>query len=281
MRNHTRVIFLVFVMASKRKVKKHRKMVVKQTIDAIKKYRFPIDRWYYGGGYFIFSFGKSEFNLHVVFRDIPMMKFGIWKTKHYGDKDWYYFAECIPYIDKFKPSRSSFEFESLESMMEWVGKSIKDPSFYVSELENMYCDPDSEYRPHCFQNIENDYKRSLYEDSHNWFSPEEYETYLKAFNEVIKSIDTEKFDVIWRNTYGYKDLYDVWYYPDDSVTDEECEELFQKFRKAKCFIFEWRPLPSHFFKHKYAYHWKIHPENERLYFNKKKHYKYFCNENNN
>ena len=112
-------------MASKRKVKKQRKMVVKQTIKEIEKYNFPID-YYYGGGYYIFSFGKSEFNLHLTFKDIPMMKFGIWKTSCYGDKNWYYFAECIPYIDKFKPSRSSFEFNSLESMMEWVSNAIKD-----------------------------------------------------------------------------------------------------------------------------------------------------------
>jgi hypothetical protein len=159
--------------------------------------------------------------------------------------------------------------------MEWVSNAIKDRNFYISELENMYCDLNSQYHPHNFQDIENDYKRSLYENSHNWFSPEEYETYVKAFNEWIRSIDIEKFDVIWRKSDGYKDLYDVWYYPDDSVSDEECEEIWRQLRSMKCFTFQWKPLPPHFFKHKYLYRWKINPKCEHLYFNQKKHIKYF------
>jgi len=260
-------------MASKRKVEKHRKMLVKQTIKEIKKYRFPFD-YRYGGGYFIFSFSKSEFNLHVTFRQIPMMKFGIWKVQSYGDQKWYYFAECFPYIDKFKPSRSSFSFESLESMMNWVSQAINNHDFYVSELENMYCVANSDYHPNNFQDIEKDHKADLYRHSHNWFDPEEYEANLKAFNKIIAEADTKNYDIIWTNAYSYKDLYDVWIYCEDTLTDDEIFEFESKLRKCRCFTHQ-RPLPSDFFKHRNNYCWKIKPGNEQLYFNKKKHYKYF------
>ena len=59
-------------------------------------------------------------------------------SKSYGDKNWYFFAECFPYIDKFKPSRCEFEWNSLESMMEWVSRCIKESKFYISELEGVY-----------------------------------------------------------------------------------------------------------------------------------------------
>ena len=96
-------------------------MLVMKTIKRIKKYQIPFD-YKYGGGYFIFSFSDDKFNLHVTFRELPMMKFGIWKVNCYGDKPNYYFAECLPYIDKFKPSRCEFEWDSLESKMEWVSR---------------------------------------------------------------------------------------------------------------------------------------------------------------
>lgn len=253
-------------MASKRKVKKQRKMVVKQTIKEIEKYNFPIN-YYYGGGYFIFSFSKSEFNLHLTFKDIPMMKFGIWKTSCYGDKNWYYFAECIPYIDKFKPSRSSFGFNSLESMMEWVSRCIKEPKFYISELERVY--------EESFIQILKDYADDLYRDSHNGFDPEEYQDNIKKFNELVESIDIEKMDFFWRKSDGFKNSYDVFYYPEDSVSDEEIKDFERRLRECKCFSFQWRPLPPHFFKKPWLYKYKIHPGNKCLYFNQKKHYKEF------
>ena len=120
-------------MSSKRRVKKQRKMLVMQIIKKIKKYQIPFD-YKYGGGYFVFSFDGNGFNLHITFRELPMMKFGIWKVNSYGDKPNYYFAECFPYIDKFKPSCCEFGWDSLESMMEWVSRCIKEPKFYISEL---------------------------------------------------------------------------------------------------------------------------------------------------
>ena len=253
-------------MASKRKIKKQRKTLVMQTIKKIKKYQIPFD-YKYGGGYFIFSFDGDEFNLHITFRELPMMKFGIWKVNCYGDKSNYYFAECLPYIDKFKPSRCEFEWDSLESMMEWVSRCTKEPKFYISELERVYDES--------FIQILRDHADDLYRDSHNGFDQDEYQENLKKFNELVKAIDTKKMDFFWRKSDGFKNLYDVFYYPDDSISDEEIKEFEDKLWECKCFSFQWRPLPPHFFKHKNQYRWKIHPGNKCLYFNQKKHYKEF------
>lgn len=260
-------------MTSKRKVAKLRKMEVLKVIKKIKQYKLPFD-YQYGGGYFVFSFDVDEFNLHITFRQLPMMKFGIWKTKSYGDKNWYFFAECFPYIDKFKPSYSNFSWDNLESMMEWVIKCIKEPKFYISELESKYC-KESEYHPHNFQDILKDHADDLYRESHNGFDQDEYQDNIKRFNELVKLIDTKKMDFFWRKSDGFYNLYDVYYYLDKSVSDEEIKEFEDRLWKCRCSSFQWRPLPLHFFKHKNQYRWKIHPGNKCLYFNQKKHYKEF------
>ena len=260
-------------MPSKRKVAKQRKLLVMKTIKEIKKYKIPFD-YKYGGGYFVFTFDSDEFNLHITFRELPMMKFGIWKVHGYGDRKWYYFAECLPYIDKFKPSCSTFKWDNLESMMEWVSECIKTPRFYISELESKYC-KESEYHPHNFLDILRDHADDLYRDSHHGFDQDEYETHLKAFNKLISETNSRDYDIFWRKSDGYKNLYDVWYYVAEWVTDEQLEEFERKLRDCKCFLLEWRPLPLHFFKHKNQYRWKIHSGNKCLYFNQKKHYKTF------
>lgn len=253
-------------MTSKRKVAKLRKMEVMKVIKKIKQYRLPFD-YKYGGGYFVFSFDADEFNLHVTFRQLPMIRFGIWKTKSYGDKNWYFFAECFPYIDKFKPSYCEFEWDSLESMMEWVSRCIKESKFYISELERVYDES--------FIQILKDYADDLYRESHNGFDQEEYQNNIKKFNELVKSIDTKKIDFFWRKSDGFYNLYDVYYYPDDSISNEEIKKFEDRLWECRCFSFQWRVLPPYFFKHKNQYRWKIHPGNKCLYFNQKKHLKYF------
>ena len=253
-------------MTSKRRVKKQRKMLVMQTIKEIKKYQIPFD-YKYGGGYFIFSFNGDEFNLHITFRQLPIMRFGIWKVNCYGDKSNYYFAECFPYIDKFKPSHSTFGWDDLESMMSWVSKCIKEPKFYISELESVY--------GNSFEEILKDYTKDLYRESHNGFDLEEYQDNIKKFNELVKSIDVEKIDFFWRKSDGFYNLYDIWYYPENSVSNEEIKDFERKLWECRCFSFQWRPLPNHFFKKPWLYKYKIHPGNKCLYFNQKKHLKIF------
>lgn len=240
-------------------------MLVKKTLKQIDKYRVKYD-YKYGSGYFIFTFGADEFNLHITFKQLPMMKFGIWKVNDFGSTN-YYFAACSPYIDKFKPSCSTFDWDSLESMMEWVAKCINDSKFYISELERVYDES--------FMTILKDYADDLYRDSHNGFDPDEYSTNLQAFNKLVSTLDVEKFDMLWRRSDGFKNLYDVFYYPEESVTDEEIDELENKLWNCRCFSFQWRTLPPHFFKKRWLYRYKIHPGNHSLYFNQKKHLKYF------
>ena len=168
--------------------------VLKQIDKYTKQYRSA-----YGDGHYLFPFGVKNFNLHIVFDKLPLMKFAIWKTT----EKWYYFAECIPYIDKFKPWRCAFEWQSFEEMMELVESWLNDHDKYVSDLEKTYCS-DSQYYPLNYQEIVKDHEDDLYRHSHNWFDPDEYETYLKQFNEIVKSLDVEKWDIFWRKSYGYK-----------------------------------------------------------------------------
>lgn len=256
-------------MTSRRKVAKLRKMEVKKVLKQIDKYQIPYN-YNYGGGYFIFSFGASEFNLHITFKQIPLMKFGIWKTR----VGYEYFAECIPYIDKFKPTRAEFVWDSLEDMMSWVKNAVSNPRFYISELERTYCS-DSPYFPSDFKDILEDHAKDLYRDAHNGFEPDEYEKHLKAFNKIISELDTKDYDIFWKKSDGFYSLYDVWFYVGKNVSNEQLNEFEHKLRDCRCFLFEWRPLPNYFFKHKNEYCWKIHPGNECLYFSQKKHLKTF------
>ena len=256
-------------MTSKRKTAKLRKMEILKVVKQINKYKIPYN-YRYGGGYFIFTFDPHEFNMHLTFKQLPLMKFGIWKIKN----EYEYFAECVPYIDKFKPSYSTFTWDSLDEMMQTIKEWIINPKSFVSELKIQYCS-DSSWKPNSFAEILLDHAKEKYRDSHHGFDENEYESSLKKFNELVKSIDTTKIDFFWRSSDGFKNLYDVWYYVDDSFTNEEIKELEDKLWNCNCFSFQWRPLPNHFFKKPWLYKYKIHPDNKSLYFNQKKHLKLF------
>ena len=47
-------------------------------VKQIDRYKIPYD-YYYGNGYFVFTFDSNEFNMHITFKQLPLMKFGIWK----------------------------------------------------------------------------------------------------------------------------------------------------------------------------------------------------------
>jgi hypothetical protein len=258
-------------MTSKRKDAKLRKMEVKKVLKQIDKYTKQY-RSYYGDGYYLFSFGSKNFNLHIVFDKCPLVKFAIWKCH----TKWYYFAECLPYIDKFKPGHCAFEWDNFDDMMNVVKSWLKDHNTYVNDLERAYCS-ESEYFPSDYQEILEDHQKELYRRSHNWFdTPEEYGTYLKNFKQLVASLDTKYWDIFWRKSDGYKNLYDVWLYAEDTITNEEYDEMLDKFRNdCKCFCFGTRPLPPHFFKKPWLYKYKIHPDNHSLFFNQKKHIAYF------
>ena len=256
-------------MVSIRKVKKTRWMSVKPMIKEIKSYGHKFS-YKYGGGYFIFSFSPDEYNLHITFDKLPNMKFGIWKTTKYGDKKMYFFAENTSFIDKFKPSYSSFGWDTLDEMMTFVHDSITHYDYYKTQMLYAY----NSYKT--WEEFEEYEKNDKFRRSHNYFSDRnEYYECLNKFNTIIKNIDINKFDIFWRLSDGYHDLYDVWYYCDPSVTDEEEDNLLESIIRCRCFVFGSRRLPKSFWSKKNKYQMKIHPENKKLYSSCTKYLSYF------
>ena len=256
-------------MASIRKVKKTRWMSVKPMIKEIKSYGHKFS-YRYGGGYFIFSFSPDEYNLHITFDKLPNMKFGIWKTSKYGDKKMYFFAENTSFIDKFKPSYSSFGWDTLDEMMTFVHDSITHYDYYKTQMLYVY----NSYKT--WEEFEEYEKNDKFRRSHNYFSDRnDYYECLNKFNTIIKNIDINKFDIFWRLSDGYHDLYDVWYYCDPSVTDEEEDNLLESIIRCRGFVFGSRRLPKSFWSKNNKYQMKIHPENKKLYSSCTKYLSYF------
>lgn len=255
-------------MTSKRKSAKLTKMNVRKVLMGIDKYTKDYT-YKYANGHFIYTFREGHFNLHITFDKLPEMKFAIWSIN-----GWHYFAECIPYIDKFKPGRCEFEWPSFEAMMDTVTLWLNNKEKYISDLEERYCS-NSPFFPLNYQEILDDYKLEKFKDAHNGFTLEEYQTYLKKFNELVRSLDVNKIDFFWNKSIGYHHLYDVHYFLSPEWTYEEIGALENKLKECKCFSWGGRPLSPHFFKHKSEYKYKIHPDVYNLYFNQKRHLRYF------
>lgn len=77
-------------MQAIRKVKKSHKMAARPLIKQIKSYGYKFDYDVYAT-YFIWNFDSNGCNLHISFKEIPYMKFGIWKQNNTIQ----YFAEDI------------------------------------------------------------------------------------------------------------------------------------------------------------------------------------------
>lgn len=91
-------------------------MINKEKIDAIlniiRNNKFNPYNISYGDGYFIFEFGENTV-CHFMIKGIKNWKFGIWINTDENKKDKIadVFAQYIPCIDKFKPSRSHYCME--------------------------------------------------------------------------------------------------------------------------------------------------------------------------
>lgn len=259
-------------MASLRKTKKIRWKSIKPMIDMIQSYGHKFT-YKYGGGYFIFDFDKDEYNLHITFNAIPDIKIGIWKCKDYGDKNYYFFAEHIAMIDKFKPSAVNFTFDTLDDLMQWVNKLISDKNFYYSEM--MDC-----YEVNHIKTIEefDEYvEAERFAVSHNYLDKERYENDVNKFNEIVNSIDTKLVDIIWRKSSAFKRLYDVFLYASSDLTDEEFNKLEKDLISCDCSVFYGRILPIHYWKHRRKYQMKVYPNMEIVYTNEKIHKRFYRN----
>ena len=251
-------------MSSLRKIKKKRWMSVNKMIKEIKSYRHKFS-YKYGCGYFIFNFNDDEYNLHITFDKLPNMKFGVWYTTKYGEDKYYFFAEHCAFIDKFKPSAVTFNWDTLDQMMTFVHDSILDNEYYMGQLAYAY--------PMTFNRVDcKEYINTLLKMD-NGFTFEERNEYLKKFNALINSLDTEKYDIFWVKSSVYKTLYHVFYYVATDVSDDGIIAFEKALQDCKCLSLG--GLNNDYWKHRKQYQMKIHPGNKILYTNYKVWRKYF------
>ena len=150
--------------------------------------------------------------------------------------------------------------------MTFVHDSINDKEYYKGQLLYAY--------NHSNLSVEEWDKRTnelLKRD--NGFTFEEKKESLRKFNEFINSIDTNKIDIFWTKSNLYGKLYDVFYYVEENMSDDELNELERKIDECNCFPVA--GLSLHYWKHRKSYQMKVHPENIKLYTNYKIWRRYF------
>jgi hypothetical protein len=247
-------------MASLRKVNKTRWMSVKKMLKEIDKRGMRFS-YKYGSGYFVFSFDADEYNLHIFFNDLPDIRFGIWKTKCYGNDEYYFFAEHDAYVDKFKPSAVAFTFADLDNMIAWAKDIASSSQRYKEVIETEYFKPDDK-----FKTFEEEVKWLKEWHKYNHMERDEYLTSLNKFNGIIASLDTNKWDFFWKRSDCTRTLYDLYYYVDSSVTDEEHDAMEKALTECNVSIMPYG-LHPHYWRNRKAYQVKYHPRNKKLYTN--------------
>lgn len=249
-------------MQSIRKEKKNYKMVARPLVKQIKSYGYKFDYDVYAT-YFIWNFDSNGCNLHITFKKIPYMKFGIWKQNNTIQ----YFAEHILFIDKFKPTRCYFGWDTLEEMMVFVGKCINDKNYYKEQIVKTYYDCD--YNDSIWQEHLDDIEEKKFKKNHNYFTKEEYVKNYNKFQNIIKNLNTEKFIVVWHKSDGFYELYNVWFYTTDLVTTEEAQNFYKELVDCKCYVFDTCRLPKDFWtKKRSRYNYIINPKFKKLFENK-------------
>jgi hypothetical protein len=242
-------------MKSIRKQKKAHQRAARPMIKQIQSYGYKFDYKVYAT-YFIFNFADHDYNLHITFKQIPNMLFGIWKT----GKKFEFFAEDIAHIDKFKPTRCEFVWDSLEDMMEFAGKCINDEKYYRDLILTRYeYDNWQEYLEYV--------ERDKFRNQHNYMNRDEYYECYTKFQELIKNLDTEKFFIIWSKAECCFRLYEVWYYPTIYATKEDCHELYTKLSDCECSVQGYDRVPEDFWnknKRDNKYHFRIVKGEEKL-----------------
>lgn len=213
----------------------------------------------YGNGYYIFSFDADEYNLHVFFKDLPDIRFGIWKTKCYGNDGYYFFAEHDAYIDKFKPSAVAFTFTDLDNMIAWAKDIASSPHRYKEVIEDEYFRPDDK-----FKTFEEEVQWLKEWRKYNHMERGEYYSSLKKFNKIVEALDTNKWDFFWTKSDCARTLYNLYYYVDRSVTDEEHDAMEKALTECNVSIMPYG-LPPHYWRNRKAYQVKYHPRNKKLY----------------
>lgn len=260
-------------MKSIRKQKKAHKMAARPLIKQIKSYGYKFDYDVYAT-YFIWNFDSNGCNLHITFKEIPDIKFGIWKQNNTIQ----YFAEDILFIDKFKPTRCYFGWDTLEEMMEFVGKCINDKNYYKEQIIKAYYDDDydGDYDDSIWQERLDEIEEMKFKENHNFFTKEEYVKNYNKFQNIIKNLNTEKFIIVWHKADCLYKLYDVWFYTTNLVTTEEAQNFYKELVDCKCDVFDTCRLPKDFWtKKRSRYNYRINPKFKKLFENKNYYLKLF------
>ena len=82
----------------------------------------------YLSGYYLWNFGKNSV-VHFKIKNIPDIKFAVWHINNNTK----IFADFLLYIDKFKPTASTYNFESVNELIEFIKKFDDD---YETTLAN-------------------------------------------------------------------------------------------------------------------------------------------------
>lgn len=254
-------------MASYRKVHKHRWMCAKPILDQIKSYGYKFEYKLWGGDY-CFNIKSEDCNFIITFKDLPDMKFGIWINTDYGDKKDCFFAEHIVYDDKFRPSRVAFNWDSLDEMMNNVIDWINNPWFYKSEM----C---SAYKIDNWDEFCQDTVNQHYWNTHHQMDKDKFVKNINKFNQIINSINPEDYDIIYKPAFSYGDLFDVYCYYSPNLYDDEINDFENQLEDCGCTVWGAVLLPPYYWNHRKKYKLVVHPENKRLYTDRKYHERYF------
>lgn len=254
-------------MASYRKVNKHRWMCAKPILKQIKSYGYKFDYKLWGGDY-CFNIKSEDCNFIITFKDLPDMKFGIWINTDYGDKKDWFFADHIVYYDKFRPSRVAFNWDSLDEMMTFVVSSITCEEFYKTNIITAY--KINNWDVFCQDTI-----NQHYWNTHHQMDKNEFIKNINKFNQIINSINLEDYDIIYKPATSYGNLFDVYCYYDANLSDDEINDFEDQLEKCGCTVWGTILLPPYYWNHRKKYKLVVHPENKRLYTDRKYHERYF------
>lgn len=254
-------------MASYRKMHKHRWMCAKPILNQIKSYGYKFDYKLYGGDYCC-NIKSEDCNLIITFKDLPDMKFGIWTNTDYGDKKDWFFAEHIVYDDKFRPSRVAFNWDSLDEMMTFVVSAITCEEFYKTNIIAAY--EIDNWDVFCQDTVDQHYR-----NIHHDMDKNEFIKNINKFNQIINSVNPEDYDIIYKPATSYGDLFDVYCYYGANLSDDEINDFEDRLEECECIVHGSVILPPHYWNHHKKYKLVVHPENKRLYTDRKYHERYF------
>lgn len=84
----------------------------------------------YFSGYYLWHYGKNNV-VHFKITNIPDIKFAVWHI----DNNVEIFADFLLYIDKFKPTASTYNFKSINELIEFIKKFDDDyETTFANEL---------------------------------------------------------------------------------------------------------------------------------------------------